>query len=225
MTNLIKKDMTYFLKNNVFYIMLIIYMIMCPLIIIVNDSNTFYDLALGLKITSKESIIEIIMYIFNYGFYVLIVLQLLLKNFNGSMSSFLLRITPLKWIIYKLLSIAIVSFITRFLTFCIILFYLVLFKFETYSLIEIFLYDFLYIVLIQNIFLLIYMIYLKNIKVFFVLLLSLLFLSYDINILIFTNDIINLNLGAIVLIVSVLLVLLNLFIGKNTYNQVFERSN
>lgn len=225
MTNLIKKDMTYYIKNNVFYMMLITYMIMCPLIIIVNDSNSFYDLVLGLKITSKESIIEIIMYIFNYGFYILIVLQLLLKNFNGSMSSFLLRISPLKWIIYKLVSITIVSLISRFLTFLIILFYLFLFNIEIYSLIKIFLYDFLYIILIQNIFLLMYMIYLKNIKMFLFLLLSFLFLSYDINILIFTNDIINLNLGVIVFIVSIFLVLLNLFIGKKTYSQVFERSN
>lgn len=225
MTNIIKKDMTYYIKNNVFYMMLITYMIMCPLIIIVNDSNSFYDLVLGLKITSKESIIEIIMYIFNYGFYILIVLQLLLKNFNGSMSSFLLRISPLKWIIYKLVSITIVSLISRFLTFLIILFYLFLFNIEIYSLIKIFLYDFLYIILIQNIFLLMYMIYLKNIKMFLFLLLSFLFLSYDINILIFTNDIINLNLGVIVFIVSIFLVLLNLFIGKKTYSQVFERSN
>lgn len=225
MTNIIKKDMTYYIKNNVFYMMLITYMIMCPLIIIVNDSNSFYDLVLGLKITSKESIIEIIMYIFNYGFYILIVLQLLLKNFNGSMSSFLLRISPLKWIIYKLVSITIVSLISRFLTFLIILFYLFLFNIEIYSLIKIFLYDFLYIILIQNIFLLMYMIYLKNIKMFLFLLLSFLFLSYDINILIFTNDIINLNLGVIVFIVSIFLVLLNLFIGKRTYSQVFERSN
>lgn len=225
MINLIKKDMIYYMKNNVFCIMLITYMIMCPLIIIVNESNTFYDLVLGLKITSKESIIEIIMYIFNYGFYVLIVLQLLLKNFNGSMSSLLLRISPLKWIIYKLLSITIVSLISRFLTFFIILFYSFLFNIKIYSLIKIFLCDFLYIVLIQNIFLLMYMIYLKNIKMFLFLLLSFSFLSYDINILIFTNDIINLNLGVIVFIVSIFLVLLNLFIGKRTYSQVFERSN
>ena len=115
--------------------------------------------ALGLNCTLDSNLLSLIMYILNIYMMIMIPLILLINDLEH-MENIFLRMKLKKWMIFKTMSILLITFIYR-----ILIYILVSFFNKNYMILSYFVHDYLFSVTIQMFFILFYLIIHKNKKI------------------------------------------------------------
>lgn len=222
MKYIFKNDLLNIKNEKMLYFYFLIFSIISIVSVLSSNSTPFYYKSLGIKIDSIYNVIEIIIYLFNILFYILIQLKILLKE--ASLEQYLLRSSTKKWIISKIFTVSIVTIIIRFLCYMLIIMYSIIFKISINSIGLLIICDLSCLLLIQNLFLLNYMLF-KAKKITMIISLGLLMFCIIKKILIPFNIMMKNQDLLIVIILTLVTILLNIIIGKRDYKYVFERSN
>lgn|SRR5574344_786788 len=221
MNYIFKNDLSALLKEKTLYFYIII--LNCLLILSVLSSNLdpFYYKALGIKIDSISNIMEIVIYLFNITFYLFVQLKIIAKE--GSVEQYLLRADSKKWIIYKIFTTSVVTIIIRIISYIMVYMYSIIFSISLTNTILLIICDLICLLFIQNIFLMNYMLFLAKRKTSW--LAACLFLLMFIKRLLIPYTILVSYPKMIILLISlIIIIILNIFIGKREYKFVFERS-
>lgn len=175
--------MKYLIFNDLFYSLgkhkkLVIFYIAIPIIyllfnaymkIIINQD--FFDSILAINVDYRISgWLSMLLYLFYIFVYIYIMILLFAKDLKNGSENIFLRMSPIKWIMCKMLSIMIIDFILLILLYLSIIMIFISLNFFVENLIILFLKNYAYFLLVQNIILLIFIIYKKYPKI--VLLLS-----------------------------------------------------
>ena len=125
--------------------------------------------ALGLNCTLDSNLLSLIMYILNIYIMVMIPLILLINDLDH-MENIFLRMKLKKWMIFKTMSILLITFIYRILIYILISFFN-----KNYMILSYFVHDYLFSVTIQMFFILFYLIVHKNKKILPIIIVLLIF--------------------------------------------------
>lgn len=166
MQYIIFNDFINFFKNKkkllITYFLIIIIIFLFKLVHNVEITNNIIYEILGLKcIFYEQDWIQIIVYTFIMVFYVYLSMSVFIKDLKNNLSNIFLRINPTKWLLYKTLSIMFIDGIIMIITYL-----LVMLLYSTFnSMINfnwfIIFNNYLYILIIQFIFLIFYIVYSK----------------------------------------------------------------
>ena len=148
MKYIFKNDLLNIKNEKMLYFYFLIFSIISIVSVLSSNSTPFYYKSLGIKIDSIYNVIEIIIYLFNILFYILIQLKILLKE--ASLEQYLLRSSTKKWIISKIFTVSIVTIIIRFLCYMLIIMYSIIFKISINSIGLLIICDLSCLLLIQN---------------------------------------------------------------------------
>ena len=172
-------------------------------------------MSLGLNCSPNSGILEIIMYILNIGFYILPVLLVINTDIKFNADNLFLRIDLKKWLYGKILSIIIILFVQKIITFIVIAAICLFYNYTPFGFIDVFINNYLLILFIQLLFFMVYIIssYSKRIIIFFILVLLLL-IKY-----LFINSYTVNKVLIMFLIITVCILILFL---KNKINNLFE---
>lgn len=168
------------------------------------DINLFLS-ALGLNCTLDSNLLSLIMYILNICMIMIIPLILLINDLEH-MENIFLRLKLKKWMIFKTMSILLITFIYKVLIYILIL----LFS-KNYVILSYFVNDYLFSIIIQLFFILFYLIVNKNKKVLPIIIAVLIF-----NFKYLILDVININ-NYILCILPIINFILLMSISKKKY--------
>lgn len=181
-----------------------------------NHDSLYYTL--GLKcLFAEQDWIQMLAYVFMLGFYIYLALVMFIKDLSNDITNIFLRVTPRKWLNYKLVSIAVIDAIILFLSYlCLLGLHYVFNGYLSFN-ITIIINHYLYIVVCQLLLLTWYAIFSKFKSVAVVVLIAILIL-----ISIYTS-IIKIPLFLLIIAVSCTYLILNI-INNIFYIDIFEGS-
>lgn len=162
--------MKYLLYNDVSYLLnkkriLIITIFIVPLLLLlinINASSSMIDTIMSCTGTNLNlesiDIIHLIMYLFNVFSFIYLIVDIYIKDLNKNLENIFLRMSPIEYIVKKNLFFVISISIIKLIQYCIMILFLMTFGQASFN-IDIFqlaMMDIIYILLIQYIFLLLY---------------------------------------------------------------------
>lgn len=175
MKYLLYNDISYLIHNKLKLIILVLLLPIFSLLLnIKSDISTIEIImkSMGTNLSLDDyGIVEIIMYLFNIFWFLYLISEIYAKDLSSNLENIFLRIRPLKYIAQKNLCFIITTILIKFIQYVLIAGILVINKsiIINYQLTKLIIADTSYILLIQYIFLFIYLIYIlfkKNIYLF-----------------------------------------------------------
>lgn len=216
-------DISYFFeaKKKIIFLYLLIlftYFIFNIFLKFPMDKNLFYKtLTLNCEFETADWM-TIIMYLFSSSVYVYIALLLFTKDLKNGLCNIFLRMKPTKWILYKNISTSLISIITLSLAYFIILSPYLISGISIEIEIILFVKNLFYILLLQNISVLLFIVFSK-VKI--ILTMTILLILININNI--PTNIININF-TVIMILCVLVYLLIITLYHYLFVNVFENN-
>lgn len=173
MKYVIYNDIDYIFKNKKKLISLLFILSIISILILIQSRDTIFDIltvGLGLNLKLKESgTMEIIMYLLNLFFFLYLIVDIYIKDITYNIDNIFLRIKPLKYIIYKNIGFILITFLIKMLQYILcILLGIIMNKEFSMNIIDLYFTDYIYILIFQYLFMILYYIYIimkKNVYV------------------------------------------------------------
>lgn len=224
MRYVLKNDFSYFRKKikkiSLIYLGVIVgFIIYLNLFDIKYDLDVFYKtMGLNFDISNIHPLTFTLFGIYLF-YYLILMIKLFFKDIELDSCNIFLRTTSCKWYIYKVISINTITILHRLLLYILVIFLMTKMKIlNDISVINIFSMDIVWVLLIQQLFIFLYLMF---VKYKWIVLLSLLLLFFiDINFI--TNVLFISNYFMYYLITLIILMLLNYFIFEKVYIKVME---
>lgn len=222
MNYIVKNDILYLLKYKkkimlMYFLMIVIYIVVGLISKSSNDAQLFYD-SLGLNCSLTKNVLVMMMYLFNVGIFLYISFILFTKDIKNGIDNIFLRLDKKKWLLVKIMSILLVTIIIKISVYLILTLLLLINGIHINNIVNLFIIDILYISIIQNIALALYIINSKYkyllYSILSVMILLINYLPLNILFLIDRSGVVALMLVAVILFQS--------YIINSFYTNVFE---
>ena len=148
-------------RKNIIIMLLIIPLLVLPLNLMVGNALGILKMTMGLNILKNSSgIIEITMFLFNLSFTIFLAIDLYIKDIEYNLENIFLRLKPSSWWIKKTSLFMTMMLLLKIFQYSLLTFALIIFNIEivTTNIVLLLVCDYLYIILLQFLFLLIYII-------------------------------------------------------------------